>query len=71
MSQVNGCKGGQVFQTYTRMFVEDWFLMVGTDWKALFKPLYRLEAYSFGVSVLIPYHHARCSAFVLSPFLIL
>lgn len=71
MSQANGCKDRQVFQTYTRMFVEDWFLLVGTDWKALSKPLYGLETYSFGVSVLIPYLHARCSAFILSSFLIL
>ena len=33
--QVNGCKGRQVFQTCTRMFVEDWFLRGGTDWEAL------------------------------------
>ena len=69
--QVNGCKGKQVFQTCTRMFIEDWFLMVGTDWRALFKPLYWLETYLFGVLVLIPYLHARCSAFVLSSSLIL
>ncbi|CDC65817.1 unknown [Bacteroides sp. CAG:770] len=34
MSQVNGCKGRQVFQTCTRIFVVDWFLMVRTDWEA-------------------------------------
>ena len=39
MSQVNGCKGRQVFQTCTRMFIEDWFLMVGTDWRALVREL--------------------------------
>lgn len=43
MSQVNGCKGRQVFQTCTRIFVEDWFLMVGTDWKALEKGLQVLK----------------------------
>lgn len=39
MSQVNECKGRQVFQTCTRIFVEDWFLMVRTDWRALVREL--------------------------------
>ena len=69
MSQVNGCKGRQVFQTCTRMFIEDWFLRVGTDWRALERPFDKQKKLLVGAlgSNSVPLRKTFCFCFKLIP----